>query len=136
MKRLLFAPLIFALSGCAQFGSPSCLLPLQKPMFEAQLFFGRDISGRGPVSDTEWSGFAAETLTKNFPDGFTVADGEGQWFDPDSKAVIREPSKIVTIVAPRDGDLGARLNAVARAYREKFHQQSVGVVTAPVCAAF
>ena len=51
-------------------------------MLVAELFFGRSIAGRGPLSDAEWAGFAAEVVTPNFPDGFTVMDGEGQWRNP------------------------------------------------------
>jgi hypothetical protein len=49
-----------------------CPLPNQAPMVVTQLFFGRDIEGRGPLTDAEWSDFAANILARDFPDGFTV----------------------------------------------------------------
>ena len=51
-------------------------------MLVAELFFGRGVKGRAPVSDAEWAEFAAQTVTPNFPGGFTVFDGEGQWRKP------------------------------------------------------
>lgn len=105
-------------------------------MVEVQLFFGRDIEVRGQVTKNEWADFAATVLTRQFPDGFTVSDGEGQWRDPKTKAAIHEQSKIVTVVTPQSPALARKLTGVMEAYRTRFHQQSVGIVTRPVCAAF
>jgi hypothetical protein len=130
-----FASLLL-LCGCASIDHSGCLLRSEKPMVEAQLFFGRDIAGRAPLSDMEWAAFAATVLTKDFPDGFTVSDGEGQWRDPQTGAIVREQSKIVLIAADNSPALAAKLGDVVDAYRTQFHQQSVGVITRTVCAAF
>jgi hypothetical protein len=39
-------------------------------MLVAELFFGRNIKGRGALTEAEWVKFAADTITPNFPDGF------------------------------------------------------------------
>ncbi len=129
---------LLALCGCASSaGYPqACLLPSQKPMVEAQLFFGRAVEGRGPVSDAEWSDFAASVVARNFPDGFTVSDGDGAWRDPKTGAVTHEQTKILIVAAAATAPLASRLADVIAAYRARFHQQSVGVITRPVCAAF
>jgi hypothetical protein len=114
----------------------SCPLASEKPMIEAQLFFGRDIAGRAPVSDKEWTDFVAAVLARDFPDGFTVSDGNGEWRDPVFNAVVREQTKIVVIAAAASPDFAKRLRHVTDAYRGRFHQQSVGVITHDVCAAF
>lgn len=114
----------------------SCPLASQKPMIEAQLFFGRDIAGRAPVSDAQWTDFVAAVLARDFPDGFTVSDGNGEWRDPKSRKVVREQTKIVTIAASRSPDFAKKLQDVTDAYRARFHQQSVGLATYDVCAAF
>jgi len=101
-----------------------------------ELFFGRDIPGRGPLTEAEWANFVAHDVTAEFPDGFTVFDGEGQWFDQRSGKLIREQSKIMVAAADPDSDLKARIGAVVDAYRQQFHQQSVGIVTSPGCGAF
>lgn len=102
----------------------------------AQLFFGLSVPGRGPVTSSEWTKFASSTLTRYFPDGFTAYDGSGQWMDPKTRHIVREPSKVVLVVANDDGQFAKSIGSVAKAYRAEFRQQSVGVVTQKACAAF
>ncbi len=105
-------------------------------MLVAELFFGRDISGREPLSDAEWAGFAAQVVTPNFPDGFTAFDGDGQWQNPATREIARERTRILLVAARRSPDLATRLSAVIDAYKNRFHQQSVGIITRDSCASF
>ena len=105
-------------------------------MVVAELFFGRNIRGRRALGDAEWAEFAARVVTPNFPDGFTVSDGDGQWQNPATHEVTRQPTKIVLVAAPPTPDFGARLSRVIDAYKTRFHQQSVGLITRDSCAAF
>jgi uncharacterized protein DUF3574 len=105
-------------------------------MLVAELFFGRNIRGRAPLSEAEWAEFAAQIMTPNFPDGFTVSDGDGQWQNPATGRIAREQTKILLVAARRTPDLAARLAAVIDAYKARFHQQSVGIITRDSCAAF
>ena len=105
-------------------------------MLVAELFFGRTIPGRGPLTDAEWRAFAAEIVTPNFPDGFTVFDGEGQWQNPATRQITRQRTKILLVAARRTPDLGQRISAVIDTYKARFHQQSVGIITRDSCAAF
>jgi len=135
------------LTGCAksqtQLAVPSppaaayaCLLPGEQQMLVAELFFSRGIKGREPLSDAEWAAFAAQTVTPNFPDGFTVFDSEGQWRNPQTGLIARERTKILLVAAKREPDLAQRLSAVVDAYKARFRQQSVGIITRDSCAAF
>ena len=114
----------------------SCPLPSEKPMVEVQLFFGRDIPGGARVSDADWTDFAATVITPAFPDGFSVTDAKGQWRDSATGKIVREPSEIVMVAAQQTPALAPKIDKIAEAYRKRFHQQSVGIVTRPVCAAF
>ena len=105
-------------------------------MLVAELFFGRDIAGRAALSEAEWRAFAAEIVTPNFPDGFTAFDAEGQWRNPATGAVARQPTKVLLVAAPRTADLAPRLSAVIETYKARFRQQSVGIITRDSCAAF
>jgi hypothetical protein len=106
-------------------------------MLVAELFFGREKAGRRVVSDAAWSDFLATVVTANFPDGLTVFDGYGQWRNPATGAIGREPGvKIVLIAAKPSSDLPGRLSAVIDAYKARFHQQSVGIISRDSCAAF
>lgn len=128
---------VTALSGCAaEQHATRCPFPGQEPLAIAELFFGRNVPGRGPVTEAEWADFAAEVIAQEFPDGFTVLDGEGQFLDQASNRIIREPSKILIAAADPESDLKSRIGAVVDAYRARFHQRSVGVVTSMACAAF
>jgi hypothetical protein len=115
----------------------SCLLPSEQRMLVAELFFGRDKDGRRNVSDAEWSDFLASVVTPAFPDGLTVFDGYGQWRNPATGVIGRSPRvKIVLVAAPRAPDFASRLSGVIDAYKTRFHQQSVGIITRDSCAAF
>jgi hypothetical protein len=105
-------------------------------MVVAELFFGRNVPGHAPLSEAEWQAFAAEVVTPNFPDGFTAFDGEGQWRNPTTGGISRQPTKILLVAATRTPDLAARLAAVIEAYKARFRQQSVGLITRDSCAAF
>jgi Protein of unknown function (DUF3574) len=131
------------LAGCAGSPVPSalavpyvCLLPAEKRMLVAELFFGRGMKGRAPVSDAEWADFAAQTVTPNFPDGFTAFDGEGRWRNPDTGQIVNAQTKILVVAVERTPGLAQRLSAVIDAYKQRFRQQSVGVITRDSCAAF
>jgi hypothetical protein len=142
--------LVVALSGLCSCAGPAssppqaqaqpepykCLLPSEQRMLVAELFLGRNIPGRAPLTDAEWAEFAARTVTPNFPDGFTVFDGEGQWRDPATGRIAHERTKILLVAAKRGPVLVPRLLAVIEAYKSRFHQQSVGVITRDSCAAF
>jgi Protein of unknown function (DUF3574) len=139
--------LLTTLAGCAASPAPPtpptsppakyvCLLPAEQRMLVAELFFGRAIAGRAPVTDAEWAAFAAHTITPNFPDGFTVFDGHGQWRNPRTGHIAHDPTKILLVASRRTPDLAQRLSAVVDAYKTRFHQQSVGILTRDSCAAF
>jgi Protein of unknown function (DUF3574) len=105
-------------------------------MLIAELFFARGIKGRKPLTDAEWAEFAAQTITPNFPDGFTVFDGEGQWRNPQTGRIGGGRTKILLVAAKRESNLAPRLAAVIDAYKARFHHQSVGIITRDSCAAF
>jgi hypothetical protein len=113
-----------------------CLVPSEEPMLIAELFFGLAVKGRAPLSEAEWAAFAARILTPNFPDGFTVFDGEGQWRNPGTGEIGRQHTKILLVAVRPGSDLADRLSAVIAAYKAEFHQQSVGLITREACAAF
>jgi hypothetical protein len=108
----------------------------QQPMAQIELMFGRNIGGRLGVSETAWSRFLAREVTPRFPDGLSVVDAASQWRDKERGAMVREPSKHVTIVTTDDAAVRDKIAGIVAAYKQQFHQQSVAVITRPVCAAF
>jgi hypothetical protein len=100
----------------------------------AELLFGRDVGHRLGVGDSAFTHFVAREITPRFPDGLTVSDAIGQWRDRGS--IIHEPSKRVEIVLPGTAEDDARLDAIAAAYKRRFHQQSVAIIVRPAFVSF
>ena len=107
----------------------------QERLSTAQLFFGRNLGDEPRVSEAEFVRFVDEELTPRFPDGLTVLDGGGQWRGPENQ-LVREASKIVLIVLPKQGENTQRLQAVRSAYKTRFQQESVLLITQPACVSF
>ena len=108
----------------------------QKPQQVADLMFGRKIGDHAIVSEGAWRRFVAREITTRFPDGLTILDGRGQWLDPKTKRVVREPSSVVMIALPGNAEDFDRLNLIAEAYKRQFRQQAVGIIVRPACVSF
>lgn len=102
----------------------------------AELMFGRKIGDRVGVSEAAWRRFLDREITPLFPDGLTVMDASGQWRDQATRRVVREPSKIVSIVLKEPEADQKRIDAITEAYKKRFRQQAVGVVVRPACISF
>jgi hypothetical protein len=108
----------------------------QKPAAVAELLFGRKIGNRIAVTESKWARFVDREITPRFPDGLSVVDAKGQWRDRERNVIVREPSKLVTIVLPGDPADQIRLGQIIEAYKRRFKQQSVGVIVRPACVSF
>lgn len=104
-------------------------------MRTAQLFFGRNIADAQGVSDSDFRAFVDEVMTPAFPAGLTVLEGGGQWRGAENQ-LIREASKVVIVVLPDRADADRRVNAVREAYKTRFKQESVLLVTQLSCVDF
>jgi hypothetical protein len=123
-----------SLAGCAEFSAASCPAGMRE-MWHAELLFGRIVGNQPGVSDGDWQGFVAAEIAPRFPAGFTVIDAAGEWRGENGSRV-QEPSKVVVVVAPAGAETRARFDAIAAAYKLRFHQESVGIVLAPACISF
>ena len=108
----------------------------QKPQQVADLLFGRKIGDHVTVSEGAWRRFVGREITTRFPDGLTILDGRGQWLDPKTKRIVREPSSVVMIALPGNAEDHDRLNLIADLYKRQFRQQSVGIIVRPACVSF
>ena len=124
-----------AISIFANAPAVACNAP-QRPMQQIELMFGRSIAGHLRVDAAAWSRFLAREITPRFPDGLTVLDAAGQWQDPVGGRLVREPSKMVIILAADEAPVHERIAAIVAAYKQRFRQRSVGVISRSVCAAF
>jgi hypothetical protein len=134
LRRSLAIAALLALSGCAQPDRPiACVAPL-KPAVQLDLHFGRDRKGGSEVSDAEWAAFLAEIVTPRFPAGLAVVESAGQWRSS-SGTVVRERSKLVTIVVFDAPAHRRAADEIVATYLRRFGQDAVLRVEKPVCAA-
>jgi len=124
-----------ALAGCAYLPQNGC--PRSGQRATAELVFGRssDDVTHPSVTDADFTQFLDEEVSPRFPDGLTVIDAQGRWASPAGKAVA-EQSKMVMIVLPGHPDDARKLDALREAYKLRYHQQSVMLMTHGDCVSF
>jgi len=129
--------IFLALASPGSAGAQPSLCPAGlRPQEVAQLLFGRNVGDRLGVSETQWGRFVDREISPRFPDGLTVLDAKGQWRDQARNTIVHEPSKVVEIILPGKDDDLERLNQIAAAYKNRFRQQSVGIVMRGACVSF
>jgi hypothetical protein len=133
-QRGLLVALALGLAGCATLGAPACP-PGGRERLVADLMFGRNIGGALGVSERAFARFVDGEVTPRFPEGLTIVDTRGQ-YRSSAGAMIREPGKLITIVLTGEARDLPRLSEVAEAYKRRFRQESVGIVTRRACVAF
>ncbi len=135
LRLVLGVAVAVSLAACATSPPPPACPAGQQRLSTAQLFFGRSIGGQPGVNEADFHNFVDQELTPRFPDGLTILDGGGQWRGAENK-LIRESSKIVLIVLPKRGDASPRIEAARAAYKARFHQDSVLLITQAACVSF
>jgi len=104
---------------------------------QIRLMFGLTRPDGSIIDGDDWQAFVDSEITLRFPAGFTVFDGQGQWYDAAGHRVTREASRIVWIVAPSsDRNLQPYLKAIRQAYQKRFSQQAVGLAIQSGCSSF
>lgn len=133
-KGLAVATMALALGGCVTTGAPACP-PGGSEKVIAELLFGRNIGHRLGVSERDFARFVDTEVTPRFPNGLTILDTRGQ-YRLAGGGLVREPGKMIVIVLGEEVRDLPRLAEVASAYRRRFAQDSVGIVTRRACVAF
>jgi hypothetical protein len=108
-----------------------CPVAGQQRMTMLKMYFGR-----ARVSDAAWDAFRDSTIAAAFPDGFTVYDATGAWRPEPNAPTSHERASVLEVALPRGADVAAKATSVAEAYKQRFAQLSVGVVTWRVCGVF
>lgn len=126
---------LLLLSACATPGAPAGCRAGSEMRGLAELYFGRDVGDAPGVSDADWAAFLDQEVTPRFPEGLTVVDGAGQWRGENGE-VVREASKVLTLVLSGRPDEPERLEAVRNAYKARFRQEAVMMVERRSCVGF
>lgn len=127
---------LLLVAGCAAGGDAVC--PEGMDSFtELNVYFGLEKGSGETVTGEEWQSFLVDTVTPRFPDGLTVLDARGRWFDTDAGRLYRESIKLLNVLVSADAaDAGVdAVRAVSDVYKQRFEQQAVFYTSLPACAA-
>ena len=102
---------------------------------KTEVYFGREIPSGGSVSDADWANFLDQTVTPQFPQGFTVVDAQGQYRDQ-SGTIVKERSKVVTFVCENRKENENKIEQIRVEYKRRFKQESVLKVAQPAKVSF
>ncbi len=125
------------LAGCVAAPTPpeAGCPPGQNPGVLAEAFLGRNIGTRPGVSAADFRAFLDTEVTPRFPEGFSVADAQGQFRGADG-VIVREAAFRLSVLLPDPAAQRPRFAEVTAAYKARFRQESVLVVETPACFAF
>lgn len=93
-------------------------------LIQIDLYFGRNISGGGQVSERDFQSFVDNVITPKFRDGLTILDAQGQFKDS-TGTIIQEPSKLLTLILDDSFANENAVNEIIHAYIQQFNQESV-----------
>ena len=116
--------------------APVCPFPGQTPKLVVQVFFGQNTAAHALVSRRAWQRFVADTITPALPNGFTIYDAYGQYLDKRTGSIGREATEVLVVAADDTPEFRARVAALTEAYRRRFDQISVGILTSLGCGVF
>lgn len=119
--------------GSMQLDCPQTFGP---PLLVFQLYMGRSMPPFGEVTDKDWDGFVNEIVTPALPNGFTIFDATGGWWNPVTHKTIRERTSVLVAAMPDTAQSVAIVKQIRNDYQVKFHQQSVGLTISPACGSF
>jgi hypothetical protein len=120
----------------AEQAAATCPFAGQKPLLAVHIFMGQSLPKGGTVTAQQWNEFLRKTVTPAFPEGLTVYSTYGQYQNPTTKVITREPSKDVFVDGVDTANLRSRVTKVVDAWKKQYKQQSVGIVTSTECMAF
>ena len=103
--------------------------------FETGIFFGRNTTSGGEVSEEEFSKFLEDVVTKEFPAGLTVFDSYGQMKD-DAGTIQKQATKVVLLVHEKSAANDKAIKGIIDSYREMFDQPQVMRTTTPIDVEF
>jgi transcription termination factor NusB len=93
-------------------------------LIQKDLYFGRNITGGGEVSEAEFQAFIDTEITPRFPNGLTTYDTDGQFLNSNS-TLIQEPSQVISLIFEDTLQNQAEIDRIIAAYKQQFQQESV-----------
>ena len=131
--RLPAIVLLLSVQACTTAPQMSCCA---QPMVETRLYFGMSRPDGKSVTEKEFEGFLSREVVRRLPEGFTLIDGTGRWYEAHSQKTITEKTRIlIRLHANTEADNRA-ITEIAQGYKAQFHQESVLRTDSPTCPIF
>ena len=92
---------------------------------ETRLYFGQFKLDGGTLSEKEWNSFVEQYVAKVFPDGSTIENATGNWYDTAQHKLVTEPSKVVIAIGKPSATQSQKIDSLRYWYKEIHNQQSV-----------
>lgn len=105
-------------------------------MIETNLYFGQSKPGGGTITETEWTQFKEDHISKVFKEGSTIVNVTGNWYDPQNRKLITEPTYKIIYLYKRNKRLSIQIDSLRYWYKSQFQQQSVLRIDKKVKASF
>ena len=103
--------------------------------FSTEIYFGRHFSNRGEITDQQFAEFLAYHVTPAFPAGMTVYDAYGQMQHSNGE-IVKQKTKVVVLVHKNSKVDDDAINRITTAYRSKFGNPQVMLLTTQVKPVF
>jgi hypothetical protein len=92
---------------------------------ETRLYFGQSKLDGGAVSEKEWNEFVEQYVSRVFPDGSTIQEATGNWYDTSQRRLVTEPSKVIIAINHPSSRLNEKIDSLRYWYKQIHRQQSV-----------
>lgn len=129
------AMMVGAMLGAGLLAAPAAALSCKsEPWIRSELYLGHDIWNAGEISREHFEDFI-DTAVAPALHGFTLLHGDGYWLDQRSQEIDRERVTVLVFLyeASREAEVDEKLEAIATAYIERFHQGTVLRDDHPAC---
>jgi len=105
-------------------------------MVETDLYFGQSKPNGDMITEKEWNSFKENQIAKVFKEGSTVLNGVGNWYDPENRKLVTEPTYVVIYFYKKSPAISKQIDSLRYWYKTMFQQQSVLRVDKKVKASF
>ncbi|MFC0772643.1 DUF3574 domain-containing protein [Terrimonas alba] len=92
---------------------------------ETRLYFGQFKLDGGMVSEKEWNAFVEQYVSRVFPEGSTIENATGNWYDTAQHKLVTEPSKVVIAIGKPSATQSQKIDSLRYWYKQIHQQQSV-----------
>jgi len=136
IMHLVFPVLCIVLFIFTGFGCTKAAETAASPQFVAtHIYCGRNIPTGGEISEEQFAAFLETDVTPAFPAGLTAYDAYGQMKTSEGK-IVKQKTKVLLLVHDNSKASLDAIHKIVAAYRSKFENPQVMVMTAPVTPEF